>query len=85
MNLLTSVVGVRRNFNIEQIRRSRPWQGFAFRFTEGWIDSLAQSFLVEANGGMFLSSVDFFLRQKVKALLINVQIRTMVKWLTLIS
>ena len=55
------------------------WRGFAFRFTEGWMDSLAQSFLVEANGGiMFLSSVDFFFKTKDKALLVNVQVRTMV-------
>ena len=54
------------------------WRGFAPRFTEGWMDPLAQSFLVEANGGMFLSSVDFFFKTKDKALPVNVQVRTMV-------
>ena len=53
---------------------------FGFRFMRefGWGDPLAQSFLVESNGGMFLSSIDVFFKTKDKALPVSLQIRNMV-------
>ena len=42
----------------------------------GWYDPLAQSFLVEEEGGVFLSSVDIFFKTK-DGIPISMQIRTM--------
>ena len=43
----------------------------------GWYDPLAQSFLVEEEGGVFLSSVDIFFKTKDGSIPISMQIRTM--------
>ncbi len=43
----------------------------------GWYDPLAQSFLVEEEGGVFLSSVDIFFKTKDSSIPISMQIRTM--------
>jgi len=44
----------------------------------GWRDPLAQSFMVEADGGMFVSSVDLYFKTKDDSLPVNVEIRNMV-------
>ena len=43
----------------------------------GWYDPLAQSFIVEEEGGVFISSVDVFFRTKDDNIPISMQIRTM--------
>tara|TARA_B100002019_G_scaffold104602_1_gene89984 strand:- start:3201 stop:10820 length:7620 start_codon:yes stop_codon:yes gene_type:complete len=43
----------------------------------GWYDPLAQSFILEEEGGIFLSSVDVFFRTKDDNIPISMQIRTM--------
>ena len=43
----------------------------------GWYDPLAQSFIVEEEGGVFLSSVDIFFNTKDTNIPISMQIRTM--------
>ncbi len=43
----------------------------------GWYDPLAQSFIVEEEGGMFLSGVDVFFNTKDTNIPISMQIRTM--------
>ena len=43
----------------------------------GWYDPLAQSFIVEEEGGMFLSGVDIFFNTKDTNIPISMQIRTM--------
>lgn len=43
----------------------------------GWRDPLAQSFLVESNGGMFMSSVDVYFQTKDATMPVSVEIRTM--------
>jgi len=51
------------------------WAGFdEFR---GWRDPLAQSFLVESSGGMFMSSVDVYFATKDDTMPVSVEIRTM--------
>ncbi len=44
----------------------------------GWFDPLAQSFLVEDSGGVFVSKIDIFFRTKDKSLPVTLQIREMV-------
>ena len=44
----------------------------------GWFDPLAQSFLVEDSGGVFVSKIDIFFRTKDKTLPVTLQIREMV-------
>ena len=44
----------------------------------GWFDPLAQSFLVEESGGVFVSKIDIFFRTKDKTLPVTLQIREMV-------
>ena len=48
------------------------------RLERGWGDPLAQSFLVEASGGMMMSSIDLFFQQKDTNLPVSVDIRNMV-------
>ena len=48
-----------------------------FREMRGWRDPLAQSFLVESNGGMFMSSVDVYFASKDTTMPVSVEIRTM--------
>ena len=43
----------------------------------GWWDPLAQSFIINAKGGMFITSVDVYFRSKDARVPINMQIRTM--------
>ena len=43
----------------------------------GWWDPLAQSFIIGAKGGMFITSVDVYFRSKDARVPINMQIRTM--------
>jgi len=43
----------------------------------GWYDPLAQSFIVDEEGGMFLTSVDIFFKTKDANIPISCQIRTM--------
>ena len=43
----------------------------------GWYDPLAQSFIVEEDGGMFLTGVDIFFQTKDTNIPISMQIRTM--------
>jgi len=43
----------------------------------GWIDPLAQSFIVDEQGGVFLTGVDVFFRTKDDTIPISMQIRTM--------
>ena len=43
----------------------------------GWWDPLAQSFIINAKGGMFITSVDIYFRTKDARVPINMQIRTM--------
>ena len=47
------------------------------RMGRGWRDPLAQSFLVESNGGMFMSSVDVYFATKDTTMPVSVEIRTM--------
>ncbi len=44
----------------------------------GWKDPLAQSFMCEPQGGMFLSSIDIFFASKSENLPVSVEIRNMV-------
>ena len=48
-----------------------------FREMRGWRDPLAQSFLVESSGGMFMSSVDVYFATKDNTMPVSVEIRTM--------
>jgi hypothetical protein len=48
------------------------------RLERGWADPLAQSILVEASGGMMVSSIDLFFQQKDTNLPVTVDIRNMV-------
>ncbi len=48
------------------------------RLNRGWADPLAQSFLVDANGGMSCTSVDLHFKTKSIHMPVSVQIRTMV-------
>ena len=43
----------------------------------GWRDPLAQSFLVESNGGMFATSIDVYFETKDTTMPVSVEIRTM--------
>ena len=52
--------------------------GRSSRLDRGWGDPLAQSFLCEADGGMFLSSVDVFFETKDTSMPVSVEVRTMV-------
>ena len=44
----------------------------------GWQDPLAESFLVESRGGMFITSIDLFFNTKDESLPVTVEIRNMV-------
>jgi hypothetical protein len=44
----------------------------------GWMDPLAQSFLVDKSGGMYLTEVDLFFKTKDESLPVSVEIRNMV-------
>ena len=46
--------------------------------TGGWYDPLAQSFLVEPQGGCFISKIDVYFRTKDNTLPVTMQIREMV-------
>ena len=48
-----------------------------FEEMRGWRDPLAQSFLVESQGGMFMSSVDVYFGKKDSTMPVSVEIRTM--------
>ena len=48
------------------------------RLERGWGDPLAQSFLCEASGGMFISSVDVYFQAKDTHMPVSVEIRNMV-------
>ena len=48
------------------------------RLDRGWGDPLAESFLIEADGGMFLTSIDLFFKTKSATLPVSVEIRNMV-------
>ena len=56
-----------------------PWEPefWERREMRGWRDPLAQSFLVESNGGMFMSSVDVYFASKDTTMPVSVEIRTM--------
>jgi hypothetical protein len=47
------------------------------RELRGWRDPLAQSFLVESSGGMFMSSIDVYFAKKDTTMPVSVEIRTM--------
>ena len=49
-----------------------------FRLERGWGDPLAQSFLVEKSGGIFVTSIDLFFEKKDTTLPVSVEIRNMV-------
>jgi hypothetical protein len=44
----------------------------------GWQDPLAESFMVESDGGMFLTSIDVFFKSKATSLPVSVEIRNMI-------
>ena len=44
----------------------------------GWMDPLAQSFLVDKSGGMYLTEVDLYFQTKDESLPVSVEIRNMV-------
>ena len=48
------------------------------RVNEGWMDPLAETFLVEADGGMFVTSIDLFFKSKDASLPVSVEIRDVV-------
>ena len=50
---------------------------FEFDFM-GWRDPLAQSFLVDKTGGMYLTEVDLFFKTKDESLPVSVEVRNMV-------
>ncbi len=54
------------------------WWGPRSRLERGWADPLAQSFLVEASGGMMLTSVDIYFQAKSTHMPVSVEVRTMV-------
>jgi len=65
------------------IGRRRRFEDFEMRFDmedmePRWRDPLAQSFMVESNGGMFVSSIDVFFETKDATLPVSVEIRNMV-------
>jgi len=51
---------------------------FDFPLERGWGDPLAQSFLVEKSGGMFVTSIDLYFEKKDTTLPVSVEIRNMV-------
>ena len=51
---------------------------FDFPLERGWGDPLAQSFLVEKSGGMFVTSLDLYFEKKDTTLPVSVEIRNMV-------
>ena len=65
------------DFPIEPI--DIPWEPefWERREMRGWRDPLAQSFLVESSGGMFMSSVDVYFATKDDTMPVSVEIRTM--------
>ena len=54
-----------------------PDRWMDFREMRGWRDPLAQSFLIDSTGGMFMSSVDLYFQTKDDTLPVSVEIRTM--------
>ena len=60
-----------RRFDRELPRRFRELDG-------GWRDPLAQSFMVEADGGMFATSIDLYFKTKSGNLPVSIEIRNMV-------
>ena len=56
----------------------RPRRFMDERLDRGWGDPLAESFLIEADGGMFLTSIDLFFKTKSATLPVSVEIRNMV-------
>ena len=46
--------------------------------TVGWVDPLAQTFLVDDEGGVFLTSLDIFFSSKASAIPVTIQIREVV-------
>jgi hypothetical protein len=51
---------------------------FDFPLDRGWGDPLAQSFLVDRSGGMFVTSIDLFFEKKDSTLPVSVEIRNMI-------
>ena len=58
--------------------QDRPRRFMDERLDRGWGDPLAESFLIEADGGMFLTSIDLFFKTKSATLPVSVEIRNMV-------
>ena len=66
---------------VNRVRAPRLPDAFDRRFVAqdgGWRDPLAQSFLVEADGGMFLTSIDLYFKTKSDTLPVSVEVRNMV-------
>ena len=58
--------------------QDRPRRFMDERLDRGWGDPLAESFLIEADGGLFLTSIDLFFKSKSATLPVSVEIRNMV-------
>ena len=75
--------GSTREFNIvrESVADDRQITRTSTRETRrfvGWIDPLAQSFLVDDVGGVFMTSVDLFFGTKDSSIPVSIQIQEMV-------
>ena len=63
---------IRDRFDFRENRRFRDFE------PRGWVDPLAQSILVESEGGMFVTSIDLYFKTKDKSLPVSVELRNMV-------
>ena len=63
---------IRDRFDFLENRRFRDFE------PRGWVDPLAQSILVESEGGMFVTSIDLYFKTKDKSLPVSVELRNMV-------
>ena len=57
--------------------RNRRRFGFLDISQRGWGDPLAQSFIVEKTGGMFMTSIDLYFQAKDGTLPVSIEVRTM--------
>lgn len=65
--------------NIMSVRNSRIDRILLRQFftQQDWIDPLAQSFLVDRQGGIFLTKIDLYFESKDNSIPVNIHIRTM--------
>jgi len=70
-------VNVQQGFSIPAVTTSGPMVKFYPGRCNGYMDPVAQSFLVSTNGGVFVSSIDLYFSSKSTNMPVTVQLRTM--------